>query len=47
MEPQPFQQLYDTKTALIASLQLRNFAAALGYALVIKKSKETKSLVEM
>ncbi len=39
MEPPPLQ-LYNNKTALITSA--KDFAAAHGYALVIKQSKETK-----
>lgn len=39
MEPPPLQ-LYDIKTAPITSA--KDFAAAHGYALVIKRSKETK-----
>ena len=39
MEP-PSLQLYDSKSALITSA--KDFAAAHGYALVIKRSKETK-----
>lgn len=43
MEPPP-SQLYDIKTALITSA--KDFAVAHGYALVIKRSKETKVWLE-